>query len=1115
MINTQFNVIYNEPRTDQQRLQFLSDFDPDLLDWQCGRSMNRGDLCRMRGIASSSGMEPGTDSVLAGLEAVEDVFYDNGFGRDENGSIVKDGYGCVSLTQLAPKWKEITAQGMIRPTVYGDSHGRDNLLFGIGYPGTQFDDWSNRLFVEHMKRTFTAAEQHDLGFDARGFHIRDYLAQKRKTMNNEQLIEEPLLHEYIRFYYIEVLKINVQYAERVKRSVAQQGRPVPAFYGNCASAHNFRVVGVPICSLVDLAWIEDSSWLKQLPGVNEDLSWAGVEKGGMQAGTTLLYKVGRASMHFERPIWSCPHIHRKKNERLVNGLAAAEAHANGGVLFQDLDLETPDTAVWQTHRHHNQFANRNRCLFIDRTAPVDVAVVNSIPSLFWRWFSSLQVDKPHYRHLTAAARLLEDEHIPYEVLIFGHPDVFDDTRELARLDKYKMLVMPSVDCLSNRQVKAVSDWVRRGGRLVLWDEVGTRDEELKRRHEPAFARLMANPGRGSVVSTAAANPTGHVQSGREHDLAKAYLQRKPGADSQLATLLKLEKPLITTNLPKLVWLNVWDHGGGPMRSVQIVNYDFDPDSTDFSPVKDFTIRMRMPPGVEYTQADYLCTNYYTPEAAVPPPQQLPFDVADGYIEVTVPHLEIFGVVVFSTQGELEARETAAQTRKWYERLKIAKRCRGQSAADGADLLNRATAHLDKIQGDVKVCSFYSLIEPGTRLTSQLRRAVEKVTKQVTEGKNRLCEDVLAAQAVYKFDFGESEVADGWTPITTSTDYSPNRGYGWTSKKQLSAVDNGQPDSLHRDYIRSRDPVTYTEGELPFFRSPFPTHSEAEFRVDLPNGQYLVTVVTGEYNAYFHSLKTSTTAVDINGMPMLYGDRYYSGYYQNRACKATVSDRKLVLRFWGNGDGPLYFNNCEWLVNGLLIQRLDQEPTPLAADHLSHVAAGSATAIRNWHVIGPFDDDDCTGLDTTFPPEVDTDLRLAHQGKHGEVTWQQAPKLHGSAPYVSLTSLLHDTDEVAGFAVAKIHSDKAQRAVLTASTTQLGVGYVNGVEVFRDEIAAGLLPREEQVVIQLKKGLNTILIKSLNHWGDEWALRAGLAARNGQPLAGVKVLDESMTEHNGQ
>jgi len=268
---------------------------------------------------------------------------------------------------------------------------------------------------------------------------------------------------------------------------------------------------------------------------------------------------------------------------------------------------------------------------------------------------------------------------------------------------------------------------------------------------------------------------------------------------------------------------------------------------------------------------------------------------------------------------------------------------------------------------------------------------------------------------------------------------------------------------------------------------------------------VVTVITGEFNAYFHALKTSTTAVDINGKPVLYGDRDYAGYYQNRACKVKVDDGKMVLRFWGNGDGPFYFNNCEWMINGLLIQQVGDELTPAAERYLADAQLRSKAAIRNWYVLGPFDDDDCTGLERDFGPEYSTDLKAVYHGKNGEVKWHKADELKGDAPYLSFE--FEDKDEVAGFAMARVYSNKSQEAVLTASTTQLAVGYVNGKEVFRDETMAGLLPHEERVPVELKKGWNTILIKSMNHFGDEWALWAGLETLDGKSLkdtAGVVI-----------
>ena len=178
-----------------------------------------------------------------------------------------------------------------------------------------------------------------------------------------------------------------------------------------------------------------------------------------------------------------------------------------------------------------------------------------------------------------------------------------------------------------------------------------------------------------------------------------------------------------------------------------------------------------------------------------------------------------------------------------------------------------------------------------------------------------------------------------------------------------------------------------------------------------------------------------------------------------------------------------------MVNGIVIQPADSRLTSAAEAYLSDTQLRSETAIRNWYVLGPFDDDDCTGLERDFGPEHSTDLDAVYQGKHGQVKWHKADELKGDAPYLSMD--FDDKYEVAGFAMARVYSDKQQEAVLSASTTQLAVGYLNGKEVFRDETMTGLLPKEKCVKIKLGKGVNTIVIKTLNHFGDEWAIRAGI------------------------
>ena len=163
---------------------------------------------------------------------------------------------------------------------------------------------------------------------------------------------------------------------------------------------------------------------------------------------------------------------------------------------------------------------------------------------------------------------------------------------------------------------------------------------------------------------------------------------------------------------------------------------------------------------------------------------------------------------------------------------------------------------------------------------------------------------------------------------------------------------------------------------------------------------------------------------------------------------------------------------------------------------------SGGAIRSWLAIGPFDDGDCRGMETAYGPETDSDPDLMWPGKNGTIYWQ-AQTLADPAPYVRLSSILGDTDEVAAYGQSHVYCPSAIAAKLVYSTSQTGVGWVNGTEVFRDEMATGLLLEEGSVDIALQQGWNAILIKSMNHWGSEWSLHASLLDAGGTfPLAEI-------------
>ena len=63
-----------------------------------------------------------------------------------------------------------------------------------------------------------------------------------------------------------------------------------------------------------------------------------------------------------------------------------------------------------------------------------------------------------------------------------------------------------------------------------------------------------------------------------------------------------------------------------------------------------------------------------------------------------------------------------------------------------------------------------------------------------------------------------------------------------------------------------------------------------------------------------------------------------------------------------------------------------------------------------------------------------------------------------------------------------------------STSGVGKVWLNGDLVARDELDAGLLAAEQAVSVELRDGVNRILVKSVNNWGfADWAFHMSLVA----------------------
>jgi hypothetical protein len=128
------------------------------------------------------------------------------------------------------------------------------------------------------------------------------------------------------------------------------------------------------------------------------------------------------------------------------------------------------------------FYRRNRELFTGTEDVATVALLRSYPSITYNHSQA---------HLSAilVEQALIQSRIPFDLIFDEH---------LADLSKYKALILPDSECLSNQQIALVRRFVENGGGLVATGQAGMYDE---------WRRVRVKPGlQGLIDSQAEARP---------------------------------------------------------------------------------------------------------------------------------------------------------------------------------------------------------------------------------------------------------------------------------------------------------------------------------------------------------------------------------------------------------------------------------------------------------------------------------------------------------------------------------------------------------------------------------------------------------------------------------
>ncbi|HTO52592.1 MAG TPA: hypothetical protein VMR50_04325 [Myxococcota bacterium] len=995
-----------------------------------------------RGIAFEHyGFNEYQETIHLRPETAVALFGERGLARGPMGELVIDPIQTMSghaymADPIEPRWAAVLGYDQAVSPLFADAISQDNLggaAWGTGPSSLGcYSDAAARGFAAWRARHGEPAVA----------PIRDYLRERwgdrlgelepyRKPAGADfrganalaqELCRDPVFAEFLLYRHAANIGVWRGLYTNLRRVAARAGREFDA-HGNLGGAPpGPDSYPVSLAPYVDTVWFETSG----LAQYDQFLH------GWWDAYGALRLELALASARPGRPVMFLVQPQKKTPDLVAHELA--EISAGGGVPLAYVDMlatQAPDAlpavsalyALRDRHRAVYQARGRERL--------ADVALLYSVPTmLFDQCVPGVSTgDSPAQNDFASAARALEDGHVPYDVVVLRHPELTPQGLSERELARYRVVIAPSLESLSDADLARLARYLRSGGTLAVIGKLGLRDPRNRTRGGDSLAALRA-AGRVVPLLAGASFPASRSGGSAGRTLGARLL-------SELAPLLP--EPRVTGTLAPDTWVSTWRHDGG-FVSAHFVSYALDFTSGKARPVPAAVFRLRLPNDVRAEQARWL--------APGEPERDLPLAVRGGVAEVTLPELHVYGVLVLGPAG---AEQRASALTRGDRRL-----ARARSAGAGvADLGSRLGA-VQALRGR----------DPNgyDAAAGKLLESLAGEQEQAYLGGIR--ELASFGEPVAAFAFAQNADHPPWRAVRADTEYSKTLGFGW-----LPRDDDARATPEEKDYTGTLDqgPDELASASLfapywpyPGAALPAPISSallsgpSRVFRVDLPDGDYRVSVV--EANAGWPRMNLLVSGmVTANGRVVLLDTPLDKGSLVRRRFTTHVDGGALELRFGGaTGFG----------LAGLLVERAPQlEPDPLAAGGVRSFRLSPRHPNPDWL---PLEDlvvpQDAAGSERTAAAGIPVvDLGVLDPAAIGDVVVARAEIQRASA----------------GSAELHVGSSSAARV------------YLNGALVLDLPNVKGIEADEGVARVPLRAGANQLEVVLERFWERRWLFFASL------------------------
>ena len=133
-------------------------------------------------------------------------------------------------------------------------------------------------------------------------------------------------------------------------------------------------------------------------------------------------------------------------------------------------------------------------------------------------------------------------------------------------------------------------------------------------------------------------------------------------------------------------------------------------------------------------------------------------------------------------------------------------------------------------------------------------------------------------------------------------------------------------------------------------------------------------------------------------------------------------------------------------------------------------------VREWNLIGPFNNSDNQGIHHVYPPEREIDLKGIYSGKDGnKVSWRRVKTLPSGFMNLS-TGLIEPVNYGVVYGQININAKSDMATHLMIGSDDEVKVWLNGKLVHFNSVVRGCYPDQDIFPVQLKRGRNRVLIK---------------------------------------